>query len=378
MLEMIKYRFLCFLREKSTMFWGFLFPLILGTLFYVTFWNVDNSLDCIQTAAVIKSDSEKAENFADFLKNLEKSSPELLSVEEMTEKKAEKSLENGKLSGIFMVEDEPSLRVAGNGIEQSVLESLLQSYINKYDMIETVAKEKPEKMQEIITQISKEAGEGCYVSEVSLGGKKTDGMIQYFFSLIAMTCMFGCFLGYSSVLELQANLNPVAARRCVSATGKIKQILVDFTLICLINFAEVLVLLAYIVGVLKIDLGGQWDKLLPVCFLGCLIGIALGILVGSVGSWNENIKSAVMMTVSLGSCFLSGLMAGGIKGLVEEYCPIVNRINPASLLSDAFYSVSIYQDSARYTQDVITMLVLSVLFLVVGFLQVRRVRYDSI
>lgn len=378
MLEMIKYRFLCFLREKSTMFWGFLFPLILGTLFYVTFWDVDNSLECIQTAVVINSDSEKAENFADFLKELQKSSPELLSVEEMTEKKAEKALENGKISGIFMAEDEPALRVAGNGIEESVLESLLQSYINKYDMIETVAKEKPEKVQEIITQISKEAGEGSYVSEVSLGGKKTDGMIQYFFSLIAMTCMFGCFLGYSSVLELQANLNPVAARRCVSATGKIKQILVDFILICLINFAEVLVLLAYMTGVLKIDLGGQWDKLLPVCFLGCLIGIALGILVGSIGSWNENTKSAVMMTVSLGSCFLSGLMAGGIKGLVEEYCPIVNRINPASLLSDAFYSVSIYQDSARYTQDVITMLVLSVLFLVVGFLQVRRVRYDSI
>lgn len=378
MLEMIKYRFLCFLREKTTMFWGFLFPLILCTLFYVTFGDIDNSLECIPTAVVMQSHSEQADNFCDFLEQLQKTDSKLLSVKRMSKKQAEKKLKAGKITGIFLADDKPELKVSANGIEQSVLESLLQAYIDKSDMIQTLAKEKPEKLQEMISQINQTAGEGNYVAETSLGGKKTDGMIQYFFSLIAMTCMFGCFLGFDSVTKLQANLNPVAARRCIGATSKITQLLVDFVLVCVINFAEVLVLIAYMTGVLKIDLGGQWNKILLVSFLGCLIGITMGILVGSIGKWSEGTKIGVMLAISLGSSFLSGLMLSGIKGLIEEHCPIINRINPASLLSDAFYSMTIYQDNGRYTRDVVTMAAVSLAFLIVSYFAVRRVRYDSI
>lgn len=115
-----------------------------------------------------------------------------------------------------------------------------------------------------------------------------------------------------------------------------------------------------------------------ISFLGCLVGISLGILVGSIGKWKESTKIGIVLSVSLGSSFLSGLMIGGIKGLIEENCPIINRINPASLISDAFYSVAIYQDSDRYFRDVVTMAVLAAVFLGGSFLMVRRVRYDSI
>ena len=165
MLEMIKYRFLCFLREKTTMFWGFLFPLILCTLFYVTFGDIDNSLECIPTAVVMQSHSEQADNFCDFLEQLQKTDSKLLSVKRMSKKQAEKKLKAGKITGIFLADDKPELKVSANGIEQSVLESLLQAYIDKSDMIQTVAKEKPEKLQEMISQINQTAGEGNYVAE---------------------------------------------------------------------------------------------------------------------------------------------------------------------------------------------------------------------
>ena len=104
----------------------------------------------------------------------------------------------------------------------------------------------------------------------------------------------------------------------------------------------------------------------------------MGILVGSIEKWSEGTKIGVMLTISLGSSFLSGLMLSGIKGLIEEHCPIINRINPASLLSDAFYSMTIYQDNGRYTRDVVTMAAVSLAFLIVSYFAVRRVRYDSI
>lgn len=391
MMNLIKYRFFAIVRERTTMFWGFVFPLILCTLFYVTFGDIDQSLECINTAAVVRSETAGAKAFQTFLEAMEDSGEDLFAVEWMEEKKAKEKLKDGKISGIFYVDTEPELFVAGSGIEESVLQAVLESYMGRYQMVQDVLKEKPEKLSalfgqadaeavysEISKKMSTETMHEEYVTETSLGGKKTDGMIQYFFSLIGMTCMFGCFLGFDSVVTLQANISPVGARRCVGAVKKFRLLMIDFVIICIVNFAETIVLFGYMAKVLKLDLGNEWGKNFLIAFLGCLVGVALGILVGSIGKWKESTKVGIMLCVSLGSSFLSGLMISGIKGLIEENCPIINRINPASLISDAFYSVAIYQDGTRYFRDVVTMAVLAVVFLAGSFLMVRRVRYDSI
>ena len=391
MLHLIKYRFFSVLREKTTMFWGFVFPLILCTLFYVTFGDIDNTLDCINTAAVVRNDTTEAKAFEVFLKAVEDSGEDLFAVEWMEEKEAKEKLEDGKISGVFYVDTEPELFVAGSGMEESVLQAVLESYMGRCQVIQDVLREKPEELfglfgkadtdaiySEISDKISSQAIQEEYVTETSLGGKKTDGMIQYFFSLIGMTCMFGCFLGFDSVMTLQANISPVGARRCVGSVSKFRLLMIDFILICIVNYVETIVLFVYMTKVLKLDMGNEWGKNLLIAFLGCLVGVAMGILVGSIGKWKEGTKIAVMLSVSLGSSFLSGLMVSGIKGLIEEKCPIINRINPASLMSDAFYSVAIYQDGSRYVRDVVTMAVLAVIFLAGSFLMVRRVRYDSI
>ncbi len=391
MLHLIKYRFFSVLREKTTMFWGFVFPLILCTLFYVTFGDIDNTLDCINTAAVVRNDTTEAKAFEVFLKAVEDSGEDLFAVEWMEEKEAKEKLEDGKISGVFYVDTEPELFVAGSGMEESVLQAVLESYMGRCQVIQDVLREKPEELfslfgkadtdaiySEISDKISSQAIQEEYVTETSLGGKKTDGMIQYFFSLIGMTCMFGCFLGFDSVMTLQANISPVGARRCVGSVSKFRLLMIDFILICIVNYVETIVLFVYMTKVLKLDMGNEWGKNLLIAFLGCLVGVAMGILVGSIGKWKEGTKIAVMLSVSLGSSFLSGLMVSGIKGLIEEKCPIINRINPASLISDAFYSVAIYQDGSRYVRDVVTMAVLAVIFLAGSFLMVRRVRYDSI
>lgn len=378
MLQLMKYRLLSMLRDRTTMFWSFVFPLLLCTLFYTTFGNIDQSLDCVSTAAVYRSETESAKQFYSFLEMIEEGNEDLISVEKMTELEAKELLKEGKIVGIYYVDEEPELVVTSGGVEESILQGLLESYTSNYEVIKTVAKEKPESLQKVIARISSDAVATEYVKEASLGGKESDGMIQYFFSLIAMTCLFGCFLGFEAAIRLQANISPVAVRRCVGATSKLKLIFSDFLLTCLLTFVNVLVLLGYMAGVLKIDLGTDIGRVLLVSFMGCLIGVSMGMLVGSVGKWSEGTKIAVMLAVSLGSSFLSGLMMSGIKGLIEEKCPIINRINPASLISDAFYCLSIYEDMERYTRSILAMGAWTVVFLLGSFFMIRRVRYDSI
>ena len=76
--------------------------------------------------------------------------------------------------------------------------------------------------------------------------------------------------------------------------------------------------------------------------------------------------------------FLAGLMIGDMKNIIELHCPIVNRLNPAAVLSDAFYCMGIYNDMERFTRCLLILALMSTLLLAAAFLGIRRERYDSI
>ena len=84
------------------------------------------------------------------------------------------------------------------------------------------------------------------------------------------------------------------------------------------------------------------------------------------------------MAVTLGGGFLAGLMYGSMKEVIEENCPIINRINPAAVITDAFYAINVYGVGARYYRSLIYILGLSVLFIVVGLVLARRKSYASL
>ena len=114
------------------------------------------------------------------------------------------------------------------------------------------------------------------------------------------------------------------------------------------------------------------------CAVGSLIGVAFGIFIGSLGHMREAAKVGIMLSVSMVASFLSGLMASQIKNVVEQYCPIVNRINPAALITDALYCMSVYNNPERYGKDLLILTIMAVLLVVSAFVMVRRERYDSI
>ena len=89
----------------------------------------------------------------------------------------------------------------------------------------------------------------------------------------------------------------------------------------------------------------------------------------------EGVRIGLMLGISMVSSFLAGLMNGNMKDIVEKS---VNRINPASLISDAFYCINVYDDMTRYYRNLITLAVMCVVLVTASFFMVRRERYDSI
>ena len=374
MFHLIKYNILVKFRNFNMTFWPLVFPLILGTFFFFAFGNLnDADFETVQVAMVQESDSNPLFNF--YIKQIEKSDSDLLDIQEMNEDTALAALKNKEVSGIYYNTTTPSLTVNAHGIPESILQSVLESYNNSLHTIQNILKNHP---SGILNGLSQLADTKELVQELSLGGKTIDGNSQFFYALIAIACLYGSFIGFGSAITLQANLTALAARRCVTPTHKLKLIISEQVASFLIGYIDVIILLLYLRNILRLDFQGQMGKMLIISLFGSLIGVSMGIFVGSLGKMSEGIKVSVILAISMVCSFLSGLMNSSMKDIVEKHAPIINRINPAALISDAFYCINVYDDPARYYRNLITLAGMSVVFMLASFLLIRRNRYDSI
>ena len=67
-----------------------------------------------------------------------------------------------------------------------------------------------------------------------------------------------------------------------------------------------------------------------------------------------------------------------MKAIIAENIPWFNNINPAAVISDSLYCLNIYNDYERFTVKIITMLIISAIFVLLGFVLSRRKKYASL
>ena len=71
-------------------------------------------------------------------------------------------------------------------------------------------------------------------------------------------------------------------------------------------------------------------------------------------------------------------MIGDMKSLIEKTCPIINRLNPAALISDAFYYLNIYEETSGITLRLAILAVYAFVMTLIAVIMMRRNKYDSI
>ena len=374
MLHLIKYNLLVKVKNFATTFWPLIFPLLLGTMFYFAFGNIDDAdFETVQVGIVKEEEPDTL--FLMFLDQMENNGNHLIAAQELSGTAALAKLENEEISGIYYVGKAPSLTVAANGIPQSILQSVLTSYETGKSTIRQIVRTHPSGLWK---GLQKMLNQQEPIIQVSLGGHTINGTVQFFYALIAMTCLYGCFIGFGSAITLQANITALAARRCVTPTHKLKLILSEQIASFLLGYFDVIVLLVYLRYILKLDFQGKIGPMLLISFFGSLIGVSIGIFVGSLGKMKEGVKIGIILGISMICSFLSGLMDNTMKDIVEKNAPFINRINPAALISDAFYCINVYDDLGRYYRNLITLAVMSVVLVAASFLLIRRESYDSI
>lgn len=373
MFHLIKYAFLTKVRNGSTVFWPFVFPIVLGTFMYLAIGQMNDADFEEVKGAYVCGEENKA--FELFLEGVKES--EIIDVEKMEEEQALEALENREIDGIYAADGEGNIRltIRGNGYAESIMESVLESYLAGKHTLEQVAMRHPEKMGDAVTRMLESQSA---VKQVSLGGKTINGNASFFYALIGMACLYGCFIGVGSVKQMQANLSPLAARRCTASVHRLKVILAEFAVGFFLHSVNLTALLFYMKYVLKLEFTGSYPVMLLTAILGGMFGVSMGIFVGSIGKISEGAKIGIMLGISMTCSFLAGLMAGGMKDIVERKMPFLNRINPAAVIADALYCINVFDSPERLMKDFRILGIMCAGMIVGAFLAVRRERYDSI
>lgn len=175
-----------------------------------------------------------------------------------------------------------------------------------------------------------------------------------------------------------ADISNVAARVNAAPVHKIKAFLSSAAASVLIQTAEILVLLCYLVFVLKLDFGNKTGFVLLTAFIGVNLGFSFGAFISAVVKKSEGVKVAAIVGVTMICCFFAGMMQHEIKYIVSQKAPIFSYINPLNLLTDSLYSLYYYDTFSRYFKNIILLTVFIAVFCSGTYLIIRRRKYASI
>ena len=375
-LHILKYELKNGLRTKDLIIWLILFPIILGLCFKIAFGSIYEKTEKFESIPVAVVEDTENPAFRQVLEGIESADEPFLKVSFVNKEKAEKLLDDGDVEGIIFSADKLSLTVKEKGLRETMLKSFVEQYTVREKIAMDAVKTSPEKAQEVISALTEETASSC--REIPLTQGNPDMYIQYFYNLIAMVAMYGCITGMHITMQNQANLSALGARNNCSPTPKLINILACLTGSFILQAICMLICISFLAFVLKVDFGDRLPLVYPTAFLGGIMGVSFGFFVGSINRMSEKVKTAVLMSITMFLCYCSGLMVGNMKAVIAEKLPWFNNINPAALIADSFYCLNIYEDYDRFISKLISMAVISVVFIILGFITSRRKKYASV
>lgn len=387
-----KYAFKTLFKNRMLIFWTFAFPIILGTLFNMAFSNIENGekLDIINIAII---NNENFENNEAFKKSFEELSDEnnenrLFNTQYTTEEKAKELLDKGEIVGYMQLKEaKPILTFATSGINETILKYVTEEIEQTSDIIKNLSETEIQKQiasrnyninyEEIYNEVIELTKEDNVKLKNISNSNLSYTMIE-FYTLIAMTCLYGGMLSMVSINQTLANMSNKGKRIAVSPTKKGTIILSSLLASYIAQLIGVTILFVYTLFVLKVDYGDNTGLIILISMIGSFAGLTLGTFVGTLFKTNENAKTGILIAVTMLWCYLSGMMGITMKYVVDKNIPIINKINPASMITDGFYSLYYYDTLDRYWFNIISLLIFSLVLIAISFFSLRRQKYDSI
>ncbi len=388
-----KYAFKTLFRDKMLIFWTFAFPIILGTFFNMAFSNIENSekLDIISIAIVEKEKNEIMKQSFDTLSN-EENEDRLFKTQYVTEEKAKELLENDEITGyLVLLKEEPKVVIKSNGINETILKYVTEEIMQNTEMISDIVEKRVQEsmqgypegiynipnMENIYEDVMKML-EDNQVEFKNISNSNLSYTMIEFYTLIAMTCLYCGVLGMVAVNHNLANMGNIGKRTSITPTSKGRIIFSSLMASYVTQLIGLAILFAYTILVLKVDYGTNLPMIILLSLTGSLAGLSLGIAVATLIKTNENAKIGILIAVTMLGCFLSGMMGITMKYMVDKNVPIVNLVNPASMITDGFYALYYYDTLDRCFLNIVSLLIFSGVMIILSINGLRKQKYEAL
>lgn len=365
------------MRAKVSIFWTLVFPILLATFMYMALGSIyeqDEMFSNIKVAVVTEDESANGLNY--MLDALSDGDDALLSVTRMSESDAEKLLADEEVEGIIYTDD-VKLTVAESSVNASILETVLSEYKQYEHALKDIYKYGTEPKGDMSNLVEKLSEQRSYYTEKASTEGSQNVYNNYFYAIFAMSCLFASLSSIEMMSNLQANVSATGKRKNVSPQRKMTFVLAEFAALLLIHFVVEVISFIYM-SCIGVDFGDRVWEILLTLFVGCFIGLAIGVIVGAISKLAEGTKIGIVIGISMVMSILSDLCINGIKYEIQQHVPIINKLNPAALISDSFYALNVYSDHQVFTENIVIMTIEAVVLIAVGILMVRRNRYASV
>ncbi len=366
------------LRDRADLFWTTLYPIILALFFSMAFSNLTNaeSFSSFPIGVVDNEAYRSQPYFAQALSSVSDEAAEdekLFDVVLMSEEEAEDQLNENNIAGYILFDDSAHIVVKASGIQQTILKSFVDSYLQQTSAVTFIIAENPA----VITNLNTEH-EQITIKQMGSDASEADQSVIMFYGLISMAVLFGGFWGRREVEDIQADISPLGARIGLTPVHKLKALTSSMAAAVFIHIVSLIILVAFMWLVLGVDFGAQLGSIALVCVVSGYMGVTFGAFIASLARGSEGVRMGVLLAVSLASSSIAGMVHPNIKYAVTQAVPVLQYINPANLVSDALYALYYYGGGSRFALNILLMLAFSLIFTVIVFLVTRRQKYASI
>ena len=378
-------------RDRGLFVWALAFPLLLSTMFMFMFANLDDvqGFDPVPTA-VVADEAWEGSPLAAVVDALAEPEGSLLAVTGYPDAEAARAaLLAGDADGVLWVgaDGEPHLAVGpsepGVGeerINQTILQGVVSAYARDAALIRSVVQDDPLVFADPARLAA--AFEPVDATRVvSLTRSAPAESVRFYYALFGMAALFGGTIAMTAVCRTQPNLSPLGARRVVGALPRGRVLVATLAASWVVAFACLVVAFLYVRLVVGVDFAGREGLCVAGLALAALLSTALGSFVGALPKVSFGGKTGIMTGVV---CLLS-LFAGlygepcmELADLIAREAPLLAAVNPATVITDLFYSLYYYDDLGPYLAKAATLAALAAGLLVASLAFMRRQRYASI
>lgn len=376
-----KYILKVLLKSKEMIFWVAVFPLILSTLFYMAFSNLDNSTSFKKVDVVVVNNTylEKNPYYKESLKRLQEN--DILNIKYLGKDEGIKLLDDD-IYAVIEFEDKAKIHTKFNGVEQTLVKNVVDQ-IYEYSEIYKITLEKYAKegkkidsnlMMETAVKISKDIN---FLNNISK--KQVNPIVLSYYTVLAMTAIYGATIGLFVINTFNANKSKIGLRMEVIPSHKLKLILSGISAAFLVLSTILLIAFLYLKFVLGIEFGDVlFINILLLLFNGGLAGLSIGVLVGVLLKKNLEVQIGIVISITMVFSVMAGMMGYSIKRLIDTSFPLLNKINPVNLISDGFYSLYYFDDLNRFYSNNWYLVAITIFSTLITYFIARRKNYDSI